>query len=77
MPGDDPVDEPRRRPRGPVVDIEPGIELRHIRDGELAELMNDADALRRPDYALLAAVEQQCSLRPSDLAARDEREGDS
>ena len=36
-----------------------------------AHVDTDADALRRPDYALLAAVEQQCSLRPSDLAARD------
>lgn len=36
-----------------------------------AHVDGDSQALRRPDYALLGAVERQCSLRPSDLAARD------
>lgn len=31
----------------------------------------DPQALRRPDYALLAAVERHGSVRPSDLAAAD------
>lgn len=33
-------------------------------------LDEDASAMRRPDYHLLAEVETHCSLRPSELAAR-------